>query len=76
MPYLWPPSLAELNLWEKKLILHLDKCFNVRLLDPTDRRKNCLLSNYSAADHSQGSPLWRAGQSLTKSVINGVFLII
>lgn len=75
MPYLWPPSLAELNFWKKELILHLDKCFNVRLLEPPDRRKNYLLSNYSA-DHSKGSPLWRAGQLPTKSVINGVLLII
>lgn len=76
MPYLCPPSLAELNLRKKKLILHLDKYFNVRLPDPTDRRKNYLLSNYSAADRSKGSPLCRTGQSLTKSVINGVLLII
>lgn len=44
LPYLWPPSLTEMNFWKKKLLLHLDKYFRDRHLDLLDRKNTILLA--------------------------------
>ena len=76
MLYLDLLVLLEMNFWKKELILHQDGRLRVRHLDLLNWREATSVAVEVIQTIPNSGLHWRACRSLTKSVIDGVLLIM